>query len=68
MVRVMASIAFESEHAGPDARHEFHTVEQWKSQADVDAHMRTPHIATAMAEGEPMSAQPPAIHVVDKIG
>ena len=68
MVRVMASIVFKPEHAGPDARHESHTVEQWNSQADVDAPMKTPHIAAAMAEGGPMSAQPPAIHVVDKIG
>ena len=43
-------------------------MEQWKSRADVDAHMKTPHIAEAMAEGGPMFAQPPAIHVVDKIG
>ena len=68
MVREMASIVCKPGHAGPGALHEFHTMEQWKSQADVDAHMRTPHIAAAMAEGEPMSAQLPAIHVVDKIG
>lgn len=52
----------------PDALHEFHTMEQWKSQADVDAHMKTPHIAAAMARGGPMFASPPAIHVIDKIG
>ncbi len=52
----------------PDARHEFHTMEQWKSQGDVDAHMKTPHIAAAMAAGGPMFASPPAIHVIDKIG
>ena len=68
MVRVMTSIVFKPEHAGPDARQQFHTVEQSKSQADVDARMKARHIAAAMAEGEPMSAQLPAIHVVDKIG
>lgn len=52
----------------PDARHEFHTMEQWKSQADVDAHMKTPHIAAAMATGGPMFASAPAIHVIEKIG
>ena len=52
----------------PDALHEFHTMEQWKSQADVDAHMKTPHIAAAMAQGGPMFASKPAIHVIEKIG
>jgi len=27
----------------------FITVERWKSQADLDAHMQTPHIAGALA-------------------
>ena len=52
----------------PDALHEFHTMEQWNSQGDVDAHMKTPHIAAALATGGPMFASPPAIHVIDKIG
>ena len=45
-----------------DAPHEFETVEQWRSQADVDAHMATPHVQAAVAAAMPLLAQPPAIH------
>ncbi len=51
-----------------DKPHVFRTVEAWHTQADVDAHMKTPHIAAAMATGGPMFASAPAIHVIEKIG
>lgn len=52
----------------PDAPHVFQTVEQWRAQGDVDAHMKTPHVAAAIAAAGPMFAAPPAIHDYAKIG
>lgn len=45
-----------------EAPHEFQTIEQWRSQADADAHMATPHVQAAVAAALPLLAQPPAIH------
>ena len=41
--------------------HMFRTVEQWQAVGDVDAHMRTPHVAKAIAAGQTMFAAPPEI-------
>jgi quinol monooxygenase YgiN len=51
-----------------DAVHEFRTVEEWRSQADVDGHMKTPHVAAAFAAAGPILAAPPAIVGYAKIG
>jgi quinol monooxygenase YgiN len=40
----------------------FVTVERWRSQDDLDAHMKTQHIAAAMAAGADLFAAAPAIH------
>ena len=40
----------------------FVTVEVWDSQADLDAHMQTPHIAQALQASADALAAPPAIH------
>jgi quinol monooxygenase YgiN len=40
----------------------FVTVELWRSQADLDAHMQTPHIATALQTVGDHMAGAPAIH------
>ena len=45
----------------PDLPHVFCTVEQWQAVADVDAHMRTPHVAKAIAAGPTLFASPPEI-------
>jgi quinol monooxygenase YgiN len=45
-----------------DAAHEFQTAEQWRSQADADAHMATKHVQEAVATAMPLLAQPPLIH------
>ncbi len=42
--------------------HTFVTVELWKSQADLDAHMQTPHIQAALGAAADAFAAPPAIH------
>jgi quinol monooxygenase YgiN len=42
----------------------FVTVEQWQSQADLDAHMATPHLAAAIASGAEHFADAPVIHVL----
>ncbi len=41
---------------------EFVTVEQWADQAAVDAHMATPHVATAIARAGELLAEAPLIH------
>jgi len=43
------------------APHLFQTVEDWTDQAAVDAHMSSPHIATAIAAATPMFTAPPEI-------
>ena len=40
----------------------FVTVETWRAQADLDAHMRTPHIAAAFAALDGKLAGDVAIH------
>jgi quinol monooxygenase YgiN len=40
---------------------QFQTVELWRDQAAVDAHMSTPHVAAAIARGGPLFAAPPLI-------
>jgi quinol monooxygenase YgiN len=39
----------------------FITVELWRDQSDVDAHMQTAHIAAALAASEAHLAAPPGI-------
>lgn len=41
---------------------EFVTVEQWTDQAAADAHLATPHLATAVALASELLAQAPLIH------
>jgi quinol monooxygenase YgiN len=52
MVHVMASIEVEPEHAGAVR------VEAWRAQADADAHMKTAHVAAAIAGAGPLLAVP----------
>ncbi|MEP6843431.1 MAG: putative quinol monooxygenase [Pseudolysinimonas sp.] len=40
----------------------FVTIEEWASQADLDAHLGTPHIATALQAAGDHLAAAPAIH------
>ena len=41
---------------------EFVTIEQWSDQAAADAHMGTPHVATAISRAGELLALPPLIH------
>jgi quinol monooxygenase YgiN len=52
----------------PDKPHVFRTVEEWRTQADVDAHMKTPHVATAIAVAGPMFSAPLEIVSYTKVG
>lgn len=45
----------------------FFTVETWKAQSDLDAHMQTPHIAAALGAAGEALAGPPAIHVLNPV-
>jgi quinol monooxygenase YgiN len=38
---------------------EFTLVEEWTSEAALDAHLQTPHVASAFAQGGPLLAAPP---------
>lgn len=40
----------------------FVTVEQWREQADLDAHLQSPHLAEALATAGEHLAVEPAIH------
>ena len=40
----------------------FITVELWRGQADLDAHMQTDHIQATLAAAGDALAEPPAIH------
>jgi quinol monooxygenase YgiN len=45
----------------------FITVEHWGATSDLDEHMKTPHLAAAMAAAGDGFASPPAIHVLRPI-
>ncbi|MEO7114908.1 MAG: putative quinol monooxygenase [Caldimonas sp.] len=51
-----------------DKPHVFRTVEAWHTQADVDAHMKTPHVAAAIASAGPLLAAPLDIVTFTKVG
>ena len=40
----------------------FLTVERWRAQADLDAHLQTPHVAQAFAAAGEALAAAPAVH------
>lgn len=40
----------------------FVTVERWREQADLDAHLQTPHLQTALQVAGEHLAAPPTIH------
>ncbi|HEX6811501.1 MAG TPA: putative quinol monooxygenase [Planctomycetota bacterium] len=40
---------------------EFLTIEEWRSEADVAAHMRTPHVAALLAKVPSLVTAPPEI-------
>lgn len=43
------------------APHIFQTVEHWRSKADADIHMTTPHVGAAFAAAGPLLAGAPEI-------
>ena len=45
----------------------FITVETWDSQADLDAHMQTPHVQQALSAAGEHMAQAPAIHPLGEV-
>ncbi|MFI5444983.1 putative quinol monooxygenase [Polaromonas sp. UC242_47] len=49
------------------APHVFQTVEQWQDEAAAQAHMGTPHVATAIAAAGPLFASPPEILAYTKL-
>ena len=49
------------------APHILQTVEHWKSKADADAHMTTPHVGAAFAAAGPLLAGAPEILVYSKL-
>lgn len=45
----------------------FITVETWDSQADLDAHMGTPHVQQALSVAGDHLAQAPAVHPLSQV-
>lgn len=45
----------------------FVTIERWRSQEDLDAHMQSDHIAEALAAAGDHMAAPPGIHPLTPI-
>lgn len=46
----------------------FVTIESWRSQADLDAHMQTPHVGAALAVAADNLAGEVAIHPLSPVG
>lgn len=45
----------------------FVTIEEWRSQADMDSHMTQPHVAQAFEVAGPLLAGEIAIHVLGEV-
>ena len=68
----LAELAAESLHEDSNVSYElfesaaergtFVTIEVWRSEDDLDAHMKTPHLQKALSEFGEHLAAPPAIH------
>jgi quinol monooxygenase YgiN len=50
-----------------DAAHVFQTVERWRDQAAVDAHMKSAHVAAAIAQGTPHFGAAPEIQAFNLV-
>lgn len=46
----------------------FITVEEWRSTADLDAHLQTDHVQQALARAGALLSAPPAIHPLQPTG
>jgi quinol monooxygenase YgiN len=45
----------------------FMTVQRWRTRADADQHMTTPHVQTLLAAIGPLLAAPPEITVMREV-
>jgi quinol monooxygenase YgiN len=45
----------------------FMTLERWKSKADLDQHMQTPHVQTLFGALRPLLAGPPDLQVLTEV-
>lgn len=45
----------------------FITIERWQSQGDLDAHMKTPHVAQALQSTADALDAAPAIHPLEPV-
>jgi quinol monooxygenase YgiN len=45
----------------------FMTVERWRTRADADQHMTTPHVQTLLSTIAPLLAAPPEISVMREV-
>ncbi len=45
----------------------FMTIERWRSRADFETHMATPHVQTLLQTITPMLAAPPDIQVLEEL-
>jgi quinol monooxygenase YgiN len=54
-------------HASTSVPGVYVTTEQWRSQADLDAHMTQPHVAKAFEVAGPLLVGEVAIHVLSPL-
>ncbi len=55
-------------HETIDAPGYFAFHENWRSQADLDAHMKTPHISVGLAKAMLLITEPPQVILCHRIG
>jgi quinol monooxygenase YgiN len=45
----------------------FITIEGWRSQADLDAHLKTPHVQNALGSADSLLAGAPEVHPLSPV-
>jgi quinol monooxygenase YgiN len=58
--REIACYKYDLLHNAADPR-EFCFIERWETDAALDQHLATPHVATAMAQAQPLVEAPPDV-------
>lgn len=54
-------------HQSADVPERFVFLEVWRSKADLDRHLQTPHVTEALAKVGPLVAEPPQVTLWNRI-
>ncbi|MEO6595820.1 MAG: putative quinol monooxygenase [Planctomycetota bacterium] len=60
-------VRYEIAQSTTDAN-EFVTIEEWRSEADVETHLKTPHVARLFAKVPALLSSPPDIRTYRVVG